>query len=74
MIAASVAQAGRVLRPLSPHAPQPACMGGWCAVRESCGHYYRDTVLYPSERLCDADRRDAYVPLSIGTRPKDAPQ
>ena len=31
-----------------------SCMGGWCAVRERCGHYRPgDQMSQPVERMCD---------------------
>lgn len=30
------------------------CMGGFCKSRESCAHYYAESSLTPSERLCGA--------------------
>jgi hypothetical protein len=29
-----------------------ACMGGWCAQRDHCGHYHAQFRGQPSERLC----------------------
>ena len=28
------------------------CLGGWCLSRERCAHYYAQSDLTPSERLC----------------------
>jgi hypothetical protein len=35
------------------------CLGGWCARRESCGHYHAEPDKWgtpPSERLCDTGK------------------
>ncbi len=31
----------------------PACMGGWCHIRESCQRYGAQTGFDPIERLCE---------------------
>lgn len=33
-------------------APDVACMGGWCHVRDCCGRYHDTTAGAVSERLC----------------------
>jgi hypothetical protein len=33
------------------------CMGGFCASRERCAHYYAESYLRPSERLCGKEER-----------------
>lgn len=30
----------------------PACMGGWCALRDQCPAYHAEFRGQPSERLC----------------------
>lgn len=29
-----------------------ACMGGWCHLRDHCGHYHAENRANPAERLC----------------------
>lgn len=31
----------------------PACMGGWCKMREACTRYHANTAGEPVERLCE---------------------
>lgn len=42
------------------HRGLPACMGGWCHVRESCPRYQAQTGVDPVERLCEPGR-DGFV-------------
>lgn len=34
----------------------PACMGGWCTIREACPRYGAQTGVDPVERLCEQNR------------------
>lgn len=34
----------------------PACMGGWCRIRDACPRYHANSVVEPAERLCDAGK------------------
>lgn len=49
----------------------PACMGGWCALRDHCNHYHADHRSEPSERLCvpGHDGFSDITPVRI-TRPR----
>lgn len=42
----------------------PACMGGWCAVRDHCGRFHQvaDRAM-PAERLCDAGEQTMFLHL-----------
>lgn len=31
----------------------PACMGGWCELREDCSRYHAATDVDPVDRLCE---------------------
>lgn len=44
----------------------PACMGGWCTRRESCGrHHQAERRDAPAERLCRTGRRrNAWIPIA----------
>lgn len=53
------------LKPLSPTAYLPACMGGWCQVRTSCARFNASNRAYPSERLCSPHRNDMWQPISV---------
>lgn len=46
----------------------PACMGGWCPMRESCRLYHAGSEGRPSERLCPPGERSAWLPLSVARR------
>lgn len=39
----------------------PACMGGWCALRDRCPHFHADDRSEPAERLCPP-RQDGAIP------------
>jgi hypothetical protein len=41
----------------------PACMGGWCAVRDRCTYYQAQDRRYPIERLCEPKQHDAFEPV-----------
>lgn len=42
----------------------PACMGGWCTLRERCHHYVLPaSSVDPADRLCQRGQRDQFVPL-----------
>jgi hypothetical protein len=44
----------------------PPCMGGACAVRDSCARYHEaPSAIRPSERLCKAAGMNAYKPISV---------
>lgn len=39
-----------------------SCMGGWCAVRDRCGHYRPgDRMAEPVERMCDPKSREMFA-------------
>jgi hypothetical protein len=46
-----------------------ACMGGFCRIRESCGHYNAYNRQYPAERLCvperDGIRKSQALPFKV---------
>lgn len=42
----------------------PACMGGFCQVRESCARFHASNRAYPSERLCSPHRSDVWQPIA----------
>lgn len=41
-----------------------ACMGGWCAKRDTCRLYHAVDGL-PIERLCEQGQLDAYEPVRV---------
>ena len=43
--------------------PIPPCMGGWCALRDSCARHHQRTPHTPAERLCTPGQANAYRPL-----------
>ena len=43
----------------------PPCMGGWCALRDSCARYHQAGPQTPSERLCVPGQANAYRPLPL---------
>jgi hypothetical protein len=42
----------------TPRAPAhlPACMGGWCTLRQACPRYHAQSGVDPVERLCNRGR------------------
>lgn len=42
---------------------QPACMGGWCRIRDRCGHYNASDRTRPIERLCEPNQDGEAVQL-----------
>ena len=44
-------------RPLQP------CMGGWCLVRLSCGHYHSNSPYRPDENLCRRAPGSRWMPV-----------
>jgi hypothetical protein len=48
----------------------PACMGGWCALRDDCPRYHAQSGEEPSERLCEPGRDgvSATYPVRIQRR------
>lgn len=47
-----------------------ACMGGWCQVRESCGHYRAVNRSEPAENLCRDDGGNQW--MRVGFQQKSA--
>ena len=49
-----------------------ACMGGWCHVRGSCGHYHAADRREPEERLCaPGDRAHlGWHPIAMSHAPR----
>jgi len=46
------------------------CMGGWCSSREGCRHYYAESTLTPSERLCGDVEETYFVGSGFAARPE----
>lgn len=46
----------------------PACMGGFCAVRDTCARFHASNRAYPSERLCSPHRNDVWQAISVRTQ------
>lgn len=58
---------------MSAQRAEIACMGGWCLVRESCGHYRSADSRQPIERLCEPGGRSAWVPVIVARSMSFAP-
>lgn len=43
----------------------PACMGGWCQLRDSCARHHAPNRAEPAERLCSPKQPDLWQPISI---------
>lgn len=41
----------------------PACMGGWCHVRDRCALHLQADRREPAERVCGHGRSDAFTPI-----------
>lgn len=39
------------------------CMGGWCVLRASCGHYQAEDRREPAESLCRDQGGSQWVPI-----------
>lgn len=46
-------------------APVIACMGGWCAHRNSCGHYQAEDRRDPAENLCRDEGGSQWMPVRV---------
>lgn len=49
-----------------------SCMGGWCTCRNRCARHLADDRRLPVERLCEPGKKDAYEPVVIVPRLKEA--
>lgn len=47
----------------------PACMGGWCAVRDRCYHHQQGDRAHPVERMCETLGRSYFRPVVVYRRP-----
>lgn len=43
--------------------PLAPCMGGWCAVRETCARYWQSSLRTPADRYCTGVAHDQWVAL-----------
>lgn len=56
---------------MTQHLDGPACMGGWCTLRDHCPHYHsEDRSRRPSERLCLPGLDGISDVVSLDLRPR----
>lgn len=51
--------------------PIPACMGGWCALRDHCPAYHAAERDFPSERLCIPGHDGTSAIVELIFRPRE---